>query len=258
MNRWLVAGALVVAGCQEPPSTETPLSPPASAPEPIPFAALPLPVTSATAIATATASASVAPPPVDPGTSWKFDDQRRGASPAGFTFAHTGGGAEGSWLVFSDDTAPTPPHVLAQLANDDTEDRYLIAVTGAPPLADLRFATFCKPLAGKVERACGLVFRYRDAANYYLARADAVDENVRLYVMAKGRRRELASWSGPVIGSGWLDCTVEVRGDHIEVTWNGSKVIDHHDATLAEPGRVGLWTRADSITYFDNLHLEAL
>jgi hypothetical protein len=111
----------------------------------------------------------------------------------------------------------------------------------------------CKPLSGRVDQACGLVFRYRDENNYYVTRANALEGNVRLYAVKDGRRQQFATWSGDVVQDRWGELRVEARGNHLVAFWNGTKVIDADDATFPEAGRVGLWTKADSVTAFDNL-----
>ncbi len=132
-----------------------------------------------------------------------------------------------------------------------------IAVLDAPVLRDVRVIARCKMVSGSVDQACGLVARYRDENNYYITRANALEDNIRLYTIRDGQRRQLASWSGRVTPNAWHEYRLEVRGDHLEVFWNGQRVLDHHDATFAEPGRAGVWTKADSVTYFDDLRAEA-
>jgi hypothetical protein len=103
------------------------------------------------------------------------------AAPAGFSFGRTDGGRMGRWLVRAMADAPGGKNVLVQVDDDSTRDRYPVAVADEPILRDLRVSVRCKPLAGTVDRACGLVFRYRDANNYYVTRANALEDNVRLY-----------------------------------------------------------------------------
>jgi hypothetical protein len=149
--------------------------------------------------------------------------------------------------------APGGKNVLVQADDDSTRDRYPVAVADGPLLRDLRVSVWCKPVAGKVDQACGLVFRYRDADNYYVTRANALEDNVRLYYVRDGKREQRASWSGEVPADRWSELRVEARGDHLIVHWNGEKVIDARDATFTEAGKVGLWTKADSVTAFDDL-----
>ncbi len=187
-----------------------------------------------------------------PGTR-SFDADRADAAPAGFAFGRTGSGALGRWVVRAEADAPSPPNVLAQLDADDTDNRYPVAVVDTPSLSDARISVRCKMVSGKVDQACGLVFRYRDENNYYITRANALESNIRFYTVKEGRRKQLASYSGTVTAGKWHEYAVEIRGDHIQVFWDGQKILDHHDATFPEAGRIGVWTKADSVTYFDDL-----
>src|SRR5262245_60249755 len=128
---------------------------------------------------------------------WNFDSDVAGKPPAGFSFGRTGKGAEGQWIVRAESDAPSKPNVLAQLSTDDTDYRFPVAFTG-PEMKDLRLSVKCKPISGKVDQGCGLVFRLKDADNYYVVRANALEDNVRLYHVVKGSRRQFAGWNGKV------------------------------------------------------------
>jgi hypothetical protein len=154
--------------------------------------------------------------------------------------------------VVQDATAAAGDHVLAQLDQDDTDYRFPVAVADAPSLKDLRLEVLCKPVSGKTDQACGLVFRYRDPDNYYIARANALEDNVNLYHVVKGRRRQIKGWSGKVTSNVWHTLAIEARGDRLRVIGEGKPIIDAKDDTL-EAGKVGVWTKADSVTYFDAL-----
>jgi hypothetical protein len=184
---------------------------------------------------------------------WDFQGDAVQAAPAGFSFVRTGHGREGKWLVVQDTTAPSGDHVLAQLDQDDTDDRFPVAVADRPVLKDLRLEVRCKLLSGKTDEACGLVFRYRDADNYYVARANALEDNVNLYHVVKGRRRQIKGWSGKVPARAWHALAIEARGDRLSVFWEGQPIIDTTDDTFKDAGKVGVWTKADSVTYFDAL-----
>jgi len=188
-----------------------------------------------------------------PSRTWTFEQESVDASPSSFTFARTGGGPMGRWLVRAVPDAPSGKHVLVQLDDDATSGRYPVAVADDPTPRDLRLRVKCRPLAGRVDQACGLVFRYRDENNYYVTRANALEGNVRLYYVKDGKRQELASWSGDVPAERWSELRVEARGDHLLVHWNAQRVIDAHDSTFPNAGKVGLWTKADSVTAFDDL-----
>jgi hypothetical protein len=184
---------------------------------------------------------------------WDFQLNALNAPPAGFSFGRTGQGRDGKWVVVQDPTAPSGDHVLAQLDGDDTNYRFPVAVADAPVLKNLRLEVGCKPVSGKTDEACGLVFRYRDPDNYYVARANALEDNVNLYHVVKGRRREIKGWSGKVSPRTWHALAIEARGDRLQVFWEGKPIIDARDNTFGDAGKVGVWTKADSVTYFDAL-----
>jgi hypothetical protein len=181
---------------------------------------------------------------------WDFGAEAPGAAPNGFSFGRTGQGREGRWVVVADPTSPAGGRALAQLDDDATDYRFPVAVAEAPVLRDLRLEVRCRPLSGKVDEACGLVFRFRDADDYYVARANALEDNVNLYRVVKGRRSQIAGWRGAVTRDAWHALAVEARGDHLKVFWDGRPVVDARDATFPEAGRVGVWTKADSVTHF--------
>jgi hypothetical protein len=184
---------------------------------------------------------------------WDFQEDALNAPPAGFSFGRTGQGRDGRWRVVKDPTAPSGDHVLAQLDADATDDRFPVAVADAPRLADVRLSVRCKAVSGKTDEACGLVFRYRDPDDYYVARANALEDNVNLYQVVKGRRRELAGVGTKVAPDAWHALAIEARGDRLQVFWEGKPIIDTRDGTFREAGKVGVWTKADSVTYFDAL-----
>ncbi|HJZ88807.1 MAG TPA: hypothetical protein VKN99_26730 [Polyangia bacterium] len=184
---------------------------------------------------------------------WNFDSDKSDQPPAGFSFGRTGRGAPGRWVIKAEKDAPSGPNVLAQLDTDNTDYRFPVAVADGPTFKDLSLSVKCKQVAGKVDQGCGLVFRYRDENNYYITRANALEDNVRLYHVVKGRRIQFAGWNGAVKSGVWHDLRVDAKGDHFEVYYDGKKVMDAHDKTFSDAGKVGLWTKADSVIYFDDL-----
>jgi hypothetical protein len=186
-----------------------------------------------------------------------FDTGAVNAAPAGFSFGLTGKGRPGKWLVEAAAGAPSGANVLAQTDPDDTNYRFPVAVLNEPVSKDVRVSVRCKLISGRVDQACGLVARYRDENNYFITRANALEDNIRLYAVQNGKRSEIASRDIEVTPNVWHDYRFELRGDHLQVFWNGERVLDHRDGTFAEAGRCGVWTKADSITHFDNLKIEA-
>ncbi len=251
-----VNGALVLAlalgGC---PSTQTTAPPPATSTaepkqEPPASKASAAPETPPSPAPSASAEVS------RPGggvNKWTFDTERADAPPSGFSFGRTGSGKPGQWVVRAAADAQSAPNVLVQIDADSTDYRFPVAVANEPLLRDVRLSVRCKPVSGKVDQACGLVFRYRDQDNYYVTRANALENNVRLYHVVKGDRRQFAGWNGTVSSGAWHSLRIDAIGDHFEVYWDDKKVIDAHDKTFTDAGKVGLWTKADSVTYFDDL-----
>lgn len=219
------------------------------------------PSTTATSAAPASVPPSLAAPAnnsVGAALTRTFDAERVNAPPAGFSFGRTGTGAPGRWVVFAEPGATSGAHVLAQLDADVTNFRFPVAVMTQPLVRDVRVSVRCKMVSGRVDQACGLVARYQDENDYVITRANALEGNIRLYTVRDAKRSELASFSGRVAPNVWHEYRLELRGDQIQVFWNGQRVLDHQDATFSEPGRVGVWTKADSITYFDDLRIEPL
>jgi hypothetical protein len=188
---------------------------------------------------------------------WNFDVGDAEAAPPGFSFGRTGGGAVGRWVLKKDASAPSGGQVLAQVDTDNTDFRFPVAVADEPSLTDLQLKVRCKPVSGKVDQACGLVFRYQDENNYYVTRANALEDNVRLYRVVNGKRIQFASWKGKVKTGVWHELAAQVKGDHFQVWFNGKQVMDARDGTFKGAGKVGVWTKADSVTHFDDLTVSA-
>lgn len=182
-----------------------------------------------------------------------FDTEPPGRPPAGFTFGRTGGGRVGRWVVRAEPDAPTSPNVLAQEDSDRTDFRFPVAVAEDPSVTDAVVSVRCKMVSGRVDRACGIVFRYRDEHNYYVTRANALEDNVRLYYVKDGRRYQIAGWNGQVTPGAWHELRAEARSDSLHVYWDGRRIIGVRDTTFRGAGRAGLWTKADSGTLFDDL-----
>jgi len=186
-------------------------------------------------------------------TTWSFDSDKADAPAAGFSSARTGEGADGKWIVKRVPDAPSGGQVLAQTDADGTDYRFPVAVADGPSLKDVRLSVKCKPVSGKVDQACGLVFRYQDADNYYVTRANALEGNVRLYHVVKGRRVQFAGAGANVKSGAWHELRVDAKGDRFQVSLDGNQLLDAKDGTFGDAGKVGVWTKADSITYFDDL-----
>ena len=173
-----------------------------------------------------------------------------------FSFGHAGKGRPGSWVVRTEAGAPSGAKVLAQVDADPTSARYPVALADGAGVKDLRLSVKFRTVSGEVDRAAGLVFRARDDGNYYLVRANALEGNVAFYRVKDGIRDTLRSEDAHVPDGAWTELAVEMAGDAVAVFLGGRKVLAARDATFPDGGRVGVWTKADSVTLFDDLRLE--
>lgn len=183
---------------------------------------------------------------------FNFEKDAIGLPPAGFTSYATGDGPAGKWVVQEMADAPSGKRVVAQTDAEATDNRFPVLIAGGEEFADVDVSVKGKAISGKVDQGIGLVFRFRDPQRYYVVRANALEDNVRLYKMVNGRRKQLAGASARVASMRWYTLRVVARGQHIICYFDGQKVIDVNDDTYTL-GKVGLWTKADSVTAFDNL-----
>ena len=179
-------------------------------------------------------------------------------SPVAFQPMLTGKGGPVAWNVIDDPTAPAGPKVLAQTSKDKTDYRFPLAVFDRPVLLDLDVAVRFKPVSGEVDRAAGIAVRLTDRDNYYVVRANALEDNVRLYRVVKGDRHQFAGANVKVKSGIWQELRLVVRGTRFEVFFEGRSLYVATDAVFATAGRVALWTKADSVTSFDDLRIGGL
>ncbi len=188
---------------------------------------------------------------------YNFDSDSPGGVPAKFHSSRTGQGTEGKWVVLADPTAPSKPNVVAQTSTDTTDYRFPLLIADEGSFKDLALSVKFKAVSGQVDRAGGLVFRLKDANNYYVVRANALEDNYRLYHVVDGRRRQFAGANFKVTSGEWHELKVECVGNKIICYYDGVKKIEATDDTFKDAGKIGLWTKADSVTYFDDLHVTA-
>ncbi len=189
---------------------------------------------------------------------WHFDQDVVGKIPANFASALTGKGSIGRWEVMKDDSAPSPPNVLAQISTDTTDYRFPLAVAEDTRYKDLALSVKFKTVSGKVDQGAGLVFRLKDKDNYYIVRANALEDNFRLYHVVKGRRVQFAGANFKVTSNSWHEIKVEARGNEFKCFYDGKLRFTAKDETFKDAGGIGLWTKADSVIHFDDLVVEDL
>ena len=175
-----------------------------------------------------------------------FDLDPAGALPAGWMCGSTGGGAP-RWAVEADAGAASPPNVLKQSGSGAFPWCVKQDTAFADGVVEVKF----KPLSGREDQAGGVVWRWKDGDNYYVARANALENNVSLYYTERGSRRTIKYVDAPVPGNAWHTLRVEFKGTRIRVLLDGKAYIELDDSHIAGPGAVGVWTKADSVTAFD-------
>lgn len=192
----------------------------------------------------------------EPGTSWNFDKEELGRPPQDFLFTVTGSGAAGQWEIRRDPDAPSAPMAVVQVSEDDTDSRFPMALAPAKPFRDGRVSVRFKPTRGRVDQAGGLAVRFQDKDNYLLVRANALEGNVRLYRVVKGKREQLATTDLKVEANTWHALEVVLDGETFRATLDGQAAGEARDSTFGGTGGVGLWTKSDSVTAFDDLVIE--
>jgi len=176
-----------------------------------------------------------------------FDKAEAGKPPSGWTATQTGSG-QARWEVVADATAPSKPNVLKQSG----QATFPVALKDDTNLKDGFVEVKFKALSGKEDQAGGLVWRAKDANNYYVARANALENNVTIYHTINGRRTEKKRTRMTVAANQWHTLRVEFEGAHFIVRLNGQTALEWDDETFKEGGKLGVWTKADSVTEFDD------
>jgi hypothetical protein len=176
-----------------------------------------------------------------------FDRDAPGALPAGWRSGVTGRGSP-KWVVEADATAPSKPNVLKQSGSGT----FPWCVRPDTSLPDGYVEVKFKPISGSEDQAGGLVWRFKDGDNYYVARANALENNVSLYYTQNGRRNTLKYVNAPVSRNTWHALRVELSGKWIRVILDGKPYIELEDDHITGIGAVGVWTKADSVTLFDD------
>jgi len=175
-----------------------------------------------------------------------FDDMKAGLPPPGWTATQTGGGTP-KWSVEKDASAPSKPNVLKQSG----QATFPVCFKNDTKIQDGFVEVKFKPIAGKEDQAGGVIWRLQDTNNYYIARANALENNVTIYHTIRGKRTEKKRTNMKVASSAWHTLRVDFSENHFTVTFDGKKAIEWDD-TFKNAGKVGVWTKADSVTLFDD------
>ena len=180
-----------------------------------------------------------------------------GLKPIGFSFARTGQGEAGDWRVVSDFTT-AQEKAIAQTSTDTTDYRFPLAIYDAVSARNVDVTVRFRSVGGKVDQAGGIVVRLTSADNYYVVRANALEDNVRLYRVLNGRREQIGGVNTKVSSNQWHMLSLRAEDDRFTVSFDGKEVFSAQDKTFANSGKVALWTKADSVTHFDSIAITPL
>jgi 3-keto-disaccharide hydrolase len=191
---------------------------------------------------------------------WRFSKQDEGKAPSGWKIAKTGMGEGSSWIVTADATAPSKSgYVVSQVAQGPNT-LFNLCVEGSPSLSygDLELSVAFKANKGILDQGGGLVWRYQDADNYYIARMNPLENNFRLYTVLAGKRTQLVTVEDLKIKSDeWHNLSIKQVGKKITCSLDGKLLIEAENDAITRPGAIGLWTKADAQTSFDDLRAES-
>jgi hypothetical protein len=188
---------------------------------------------------------------------FRFSKDDAGKVPAGWRAEQTGKGRGSVWKVVADETAPSKSgYVLAQTA-ESPNPVFNICVVEDTKYRDVELSVSFKAIAGKNDQGGGFVWRYKDNNNYYIARMNPLEDNYRVYKVVAGKRAQLGGKGGVKVKAGeWHKLKVEVKGNKMEGYLDGEKMWEITDETYKNAGKVGLWSKADAQTHFDEFKAE--
>lgn len=189
---------------------------------------------------------------------YDFEASMVGSVPKGWTIAKTGAGEGSDWKIVEDNTAPNGLKVLAQTA-ESPGSMFNLCIADNTSFKDVEISVAFKAVEGKEDQGGGVVWRYKDGNNYYIARFNPLEDNYRLYKVVDGKRLQLTTKEGLKAPAGeWHTLTVQMKGDAIVCFLNGEKCLEAKDTAFNKAGKVGLWTKADARTYFDGFQFKEL
>ncbi|MEK7760168.1 MAG: hypothetical protein AAB433_01180 [Nitrospirota bacterium] len=187
---------------------------------------------------------------------WSFDHEEPVALPSEFSIGTLfDGRPAGDWQILATERAKSPPHVLAQLMAKGAEHAYKVVLLKDVIVSDLNLQVSFLPTQGRADMGGGLIWRAADDRNYYLARANPLEQNIRVYRVVKGVRHLLENFNQTIDVRRWHTLRITQQGCHVSIFFDDKQVLDLCDKTY-HAGMIGLWTKSDAVTYFDDLQLQ--
>ena len=202
------------------------------------------------------------------GRGWEtadFDSLKPGATPSDWSFSTTHRGEPGRWVVHPDVTAPSHPHVLAQLSADRNRFRFALALYDKSYCKNGDLSASMKVVSGKMDQTGGLVWRYQDPNNYYMLHVSADEDTIGVYKVVDGKPSPIARLapglkafevSHRIDPQQWNILRVAFHDSRTTIYFDHRKVMDAEDSTILKPGKAGVWTKGDTIAYFDDFRIE--
>lgn len=194
-----------------------------------------------------------------------FDSLKAGVTPDEWTFAMTHKGVPPRWIVRSDTTAPSHPNVLAQVSADRNTSRYALALFDRGYTRNGDVSAIMKIVSGKPDQTGGLIWRYQDPGNFYVLQVSANEDTIAVLRMVEGRVSPVAKLgpglkafqvSHKIDPQQWNVLRVSYRDNHVTVYFDHRKVMEADDVAIQKPGKTGLWTKGDTVAYFDDFRIE--
>ena len=184
---------------------------------------------------------------------WTFDKDKAGFVPQGWKVAETSGeGKLATWQVITDQSAPSPPQVVAITTNKNYGRTFNLLMVQPASYRDLEVKVMVKAIAGEEDQGGGPIWRAKDADNYYICRWNPLENNFRVYFVKDSRRRQLGTADVRTDPKVWHEIRIVHKGTQITACFDGKKMIELEDSTFGEPGMVGLWVKADGRTAFND------
>jgi hypothetical protein len=187
-------------------------------------------------------------------TTFDFENYQVGKAPAGWSNFLTGKGDLGKWEILDH----KGNKILAQTSEKNFGYHFDVIVNDELSYKDVEISVKFKGIAGQEDQGGGPVWRYQDADNYYIARANPLENNYRVYKVIDGNRKQLKSFDLPIKTGRWYILRITMKGDEINCYFDGERKLEVNDDSFPNAGKIGLWTKADAVTYFDNLRVKAI
>jgi hypothetical protein len=185
--------------------------------------------------------------------SLRFNKDDVGKVPTGWKVAKTGTGEGSVWKVVADETAPSKTGVALAQTAESPSGVFNLCVAEDTKFKDIDLGVDFKAVKGEKDQGGGLVWRYQDANNYYIVRMNPLEDNYRVYKVIGGKRIQLETKEGLKVPVGeWHTLRVTMKDDQIECYLDGKKQLEAKDNAITDAGKVGLWTKADARSLFDD------